>query len=421
MVHRTLFRQIGCATFVVYLATPGTVAIAQTMYTVTDLGTLGGDHSHASGISDADHVVGSSQTGETDESGEPIRHAFLWEQGVMMDLGTLGGLESQAHRVNSTGQVVGWSHTPDGVDHAFIWLPESAYGLAPGMNDLGTTGVWSVAWDLNESAQVVGRSDGVFLWLPEPAYGLPQGMNPLNSPWTWGWGVAINDLGQVVSSCWLWLPETTCGVPAGWNQACPLIYDIDFWFFDINNRGLVLQWVVYAWSGNMTAGAIDLDPCSKVYGGPFGWSVGIGWPLSINDRGDVVGLRANRAAIAEMTDPSTWASEDPEWAARDLNAWIFPISGFLLSAASDINESGEIVGFGTIPGGETHGYLLVPVDSDFDDDEDTDLTDFGRWRSCLAGPDVPVKGECADRDIDCDGDVDLVDFFGLQRLYTGPR
>jgi len=145
------------------------------------------------------------------------------------------------------------------------------------------------------------------------------------------------------------------------------------------------------------------------------------WPLSINDRGDAVGIRVNRAAVAEMTDPSTWGSEKPEWATRDLNGWIFPSSGFLLSVATDINEAGDIVGYGTNSEGRTHAYLLTPVDADFDDDEDTDLTDFGRWEACLGGPDAQVKGDCTDRDLDCDGDVDLIDFFGLQRLYTGPR
>ena len=134
------------------LVAAGRVA-AQTMYTVTDLGTLGGAQSSALGVSDAAHVVGWSETGET-VGPNPIVHAFLWEDGVLTDLGTPGGSESVARAVNSAGQVVGWAQTPGGVDRAFLWLPQAAFGLPAGMNELETPdAIPSRAYDINVPAR----------------------------------------------------------------------------------------------------------------------------------------------------------------------------------------------------------------------------------------------------------------------------
>src|SRR5829696_3566721 len=76
---------------------------------ITDLGTLGGDFSFATGINPAGEVVGSSLLlPAPNNTGED---AFLWRNGVMTDLGTLGGNESVAYDINPRGQVVGSSFT----------------------------------------------------------------------------------------------------------------------------------------------------------------------------------------------------------------------------------------------------------------------------------------------------------------------
>ena len=79
---------------------------AHSHYSVTDLGTLGGNNSWPWGINDRGQVVGGSETPDIDpNSGLPTFHAFLWNKGVMHDLGTLGGHNSPARLggINSEG------------------------------------------------------------------------------------------------------------------------------------------------------------------------------------------------------------------------------------------------------------------------------------------------------------------------------
>ncbi len=89
---------------------------AARQYSITDLGTLGGDYSFANGINNRGQVVGYSATA----SG--TQHAVLWEDGQMTDLGTLSGREyGVASGINSRGQVVGYSTTALGEVHAVLW------------------------------------------------------------------------------------------------------------------------------------------------------------------------------------------------------------------------------------------------------------------------------------------------------------
>ena len=191
---------------------------------ITDLGTLGGANSQANGINSIGQIVGSSETGKTDASGNPIVHAFLWgsivgmqnltplpggtncfatginasasivgysengktdasgnlivhaviwQNGVITDLGTLGGDNSQALGVNDSGQIVGWANlnqtnaAGDGqVYRATLWKnsTKTNLGVVAGYESSKATGV-------NVSGQVVGHlmlslggGDNAFRW-----------------------------------------------------------------------------------------------------------------------------------------------------------------------------------------------------------------------------------------------------------------
>ena len=44
-----------------------------------------------------------------------------------------------------------------------------------------------------------------------------------------------------------------------------------------------------------------------------------------------------------------------------MNSLIDPSSGWILADATAINDSGQIVGNGTNPAGQTHAFLLTPI------------------------------------------------------------
>src|SRR5215469_8184114 len=75
---------------------------------------------------------------------------------------------------NAAGQVVGSAFGLGGpfVEHAFLWLPQPAYGLPAGMNDLGTLAgeQYSSANGINSTGQVVGGSGTVSFMGPSPAF-----------------------------------------------------------------------------------------------------------------------------------------------------------------------------------------------------------------------------------------------------------
>ena len=121
--------------------------------TPMDLGTLGGDGGTSVISSEAAAVTDNGKLSWALRSTleHHLRHAFLWQNGVMVDLGTLGGVESHAFDVSNNGQVVvGVADTASGNGHAFLWKSST------GMVDLGTLGgLGSAAWAVDSNGSVV--------------------------------------------------------------------------------------------------------------------------------------------------------------------------------------------------------------------------------------------------------------------------
>jgi probable HAF family extracellular repeat protein len=189
-LRSTLIGSLGVA-----LALASGPALARTIYTLTDLGTLGGSRGLVGfDINAAGQVTGSAQTAGGD------LHAFLWDGTTLLDLGTLGGSSSSGVAINSSGQVTGTADTADGEFHAFLWDGTT-------MQDLGTLGGGlSQGFAINASGQVTGdaatvRGRTAFLWdgttmldlnaLIDPA-------DPLRRFVTLRDGVDINDRGQIL-------------------------------------------------------------------------------------------------------------------------------------------------------------------------------------------------------------------------------
>src|SRR5687767_10238188 len=89
----------------------GAPAAAVPLYTVVDLGTLGGTFSQSSNINSQGHVVGWSLT--TDSRLD----AFLYADGQMRDLGLLGEGSMRAYGINDSGYVVGYGYLQQGDPH----------------------------------------------------------------------------------------------------------------------------------------------------------------------------------------------------------------------------------------------------------------------------------------------------------------
>lgn len=162
--------------------------------TYTDLGTLGGVFTSASGkaVNATGQVAGEVYVPFSQES-----RAFLYSAGSMKDLGTLGGPYAAAYGINASGAVVGEASINSSSSHAFLYQNGT-------MTDLGTIGGGSnsVALSVNDLGQVVGTSDfqgggfGSFVYSNGQIQNLQSLIDP-NSGWQIAHAFQINNAGQI--------------------------------------------------------------------------------------------------------------------------------------------------------------------------------------------------------------------------------
>jgi probable HAF family extracellular repeat protein len=252
-------------------------------------------------INDAGLIVGSANAGGTD-----LGHAVLWGGGSVQDLGTLGtGFYSEAWGVNNLGQVVGWSFTNEGSGltgvHGFLYSQAGLVDLTPD-SDTG------YALDVNDAGQVTGYKTAfggyhAFRW--QAGSFLDLGVVP-GFAHSFGW--AINASGQVAGS----------SASASGNSERFVRY----------GDGEGLQ---------------DL-------GGVGEHNVALG----INAWGEVVGQRGQSSKRAVLyTDAD---------GLQDLDALIDPSLGWVLLAANDINDTGQVAGYAFNNfTGQTHAVRLQPT------------------------------------------------------------
>ena len=294
----------------------GAANAVSTFYTITDLGTLGGNYSYATGINNSGQVVGNSSTVI---AGINTDRPFLYSNGMMTNLGTpLGGAVSRAAGINNSGQVVGdWSSAPTPDVNLLPFLYSNGT-----MTDLGAQGggaTFSHARSINDSGQIAGYS---YYWGERPGFG-----------WVEYYSAFINSNGTT----------TVLGTLGGLSSYAE----------DINNSGQVV-------------GKADIDPnfvglhVGHAYlysngtmtdlhtlGGGNRWSYS-SYASGINNSGQVVG--GFGAGNPFLYSNGTMFQ---------LNDWISPGSGWSLTSASDINDLGQIVGYGSI-NGQKHAYLATP-------------------------------------------------------------
>jgi len=124
-----------------------TVSIeAEVRYTTTCIGSLDGyKDSYPTRLNDNSMIAGVATNASIN-----FGRAFLWNDGTMTNLGTLGGEYSFATGLNNYGMVVGYSSTATGEEHAFLWDGSN-------MNDLGP----GKAMAINDFGKIVGNSNGM--------------------------------------------------------------------------------------------------------------------------------------------------------------------------------------------------------------------------------------------------------------------
>jgi probable HAF family extracellular repeat protein len=241
---------------------------------MTDLGTFGGPSSSAVAINDHDQIVGWAETTAFyEQKGRRayVRHAFLWERGVMQDLGTLGcGAAcvndfSNATDINDAGEITGIAVAAPGSIFGFIWSHGTMTPL---------TGLATLAFNQVEVAGINNRGDAV---------GTDDMQN--DTPILWPHG------GQAIS-----LAQTCAGLG-------PTL--------DINNSGAILSY------GNHSPVTPFFVPqvCVRqtvAFLPPVGPESGDNIPHRMNDSGAVVGsgnLISNNAYLA--THAVLWVPDRP--------------------------------------------------------------------------------------------------------------
>ena len=284
-----------------------------------DLGDLGGFISAGHGINLSGQVVGASDNG-----GES--HAFRTSANAPInpstdDLGTLGGNESAGYSINSKGQVTGFAKIAvTGAAHAFRSSDNSGNAL----HDIGTLGgLQSFGYGINFSGQVAGYSNIAGLG------------NPSSHAFRTTANGNVSDLvGGVLSADLGTLP----GGSSSFGRA-------------INDSGQVVGY------GNEADGKIHafrttatgtLSDGTATDLGTFG---GDSQGFGIDTAGNVVGVSNGRAFL--YTGSSLY----------DLNSYVAntsQLSGWTLTNAFGINDSGLITGLATDGASVTHAFLLEP-------------------------------------------------------------
>ncbi len=150
--------------------------------TVTEIGTLGGQSTHAAEVNDQGQVIGTSETSFG------IQNAFFWSRETGMI--NLGG--SKAVALNEQGQVVGWASS-----YAFFWDH-----VTDTFQRIGELDVKAEPFDMNNRGEVVGYAHIGKNSQPKAFYwNAAEGMTEIEFPGAPALSCAfrINDAGEVLA------------------------------------------------------------------------------------------------------------------------------------------------------------------------------------------------------------------------------
>ena len=334
-------------------AEPAQEPVKLPAYAVADLGTLA-DHpdSGASDINDKGQVVGWSGIQYQATRG------FLWQDGKLQDLGTPRGSRSAAVAINDNGHIVGWSgDNAYTCSFAFLWKSgrAQALGTLPGRT-------FSTATAINSRDEITGS-----------AYNSHQGARSSLRAFVWKNG-RTTDLGTLPDDEQSAADDiNNNGQIVGYSRAYNYFYGYlyqdgrmrelkglgdgkETYASALNNVGVAvgtstpLRRSVYLHRACLwQVGQNDTPADLGTLGG------GKSAATDINDKGQVVGW----SYIADDNRHETRAFLWQNGKMHDLNALVPPDSGWILQSAGAINNHGQIVGVGMV-NGKTRAFLLTP-------------------------------------------------------------
>ena len=340
-------------------------------YIITDLGVLTTPDTTISsapeGINDKGHIAGTAWDSLDYDYGAnsfvPPR-AFIWKSSLndqMTDLGDLGGGQAEATGINDSDQVVGWSIKAVTIlnktqyDHAVLWNNSKIKDLDGDLSsylDAPVGGNMDIAYAINDQSQMVG--DFVHpATTNSPIFDAGGFILTENSQQTNGVQLGGVQIPQAINNAGLaggfdeLSPTTATGAPFLW-QAGQITYlnnlpNTGFSYIRcINNLGqavglsgptietAALQNSHAAlWQNGQVTNLDDSGNFSRAWG--------------INDLGTVVGDVWTNSGDLVAGHAVLWAGTN----SYDLNAYIPLNSGWVLDAASGINNKGQIIGQGT--------------------------------------------------------------------------
>jgi probable HAF family extracellular repeat protein len=300
---------------------------ASTIYSVTNLGGLGGSSSAATGINNSGEVIGWAQTPDGDQ------HAFAsLNGGPLTDLSSSISPWSSANGINSSGSIVGTAYV-NGVPHGILWTTS-------GFTDLG---VGNDAAGISDSGVIIGNNGHAFKFVN----GVYEDLGTLEGGKSSS-AAGINSNGTIVGDSTL-----ASGAMRGfiWTPSTGMVEVDTFGGRDshatgVNNSGEVIGTASLA-SGYQHAFLMVNGVMTDLgtLGGRGSYAYGI------NDAGSVVGY--SWLAAGDTTHAFLWSNG----ALLDLNNLIPTGSGWVLTEAYGINASDQIVGTGTY-NGQSQAFLL---------------------------------------------------------------
>ncbi|MBG1261979.1 DUF3466 family protein [Nostoc commune] len=313
-------------------------ALAASLYSVTDLGSLTGEaYSYATGINDSGEVAINSLTG-----------SFFYSNGSLKKISPLSGDNQLAVAgINNLGQVVGNSASNNNFtgNNPFLYSNGITQPLA--IQD-------AIPYAIDDRTQIVGGAAGLGPFLSSDGIATSIG-----TPGTVAYG--LNNLGQVVgilnsSKAFLYengqttnlgtLPDDNYSVANDINDSGQVVGSSGF--SEVNDGRAFLY---SSSTGLQNLGR--LRPTDL-----FSLAVGI------NNLGQVVGFSGTNSNFFAPDGNGLRAFLYSDNTLYDLNDLIAPGSdpGFTLTAASAINKNGQIVGRGAV-NGQLHAFLLTPTSS----------------------------------------------------------